>query len=442
MQYRVLCWWVTPFFVGSSDVDWDAVEAALRRFSEMTGRDDRLALREQLLSSPSFRHRPSAATSSDDITPGGAGSAAVQHSEDREESSTALIPARDQGAPRSQTAFPTAGTDIVPGPPLRVSAALPETRLLDAVRERIRLKHYSIRTEHAYLGWIERFMLAFRHRHPRDLGGVEVEQFLTALAVHGRVAASTQAQALSALLFLYREVLGVDLPWLENVTRAKAPRRLPVVLDRAEIRRLLNQLDGRNWLMASLIYGTGMRLMECVRLRIKDVDFSRLEITIRDGKGAKDRMTMLPSSLVEPLTREIARVRDEHREDLAAGFGEVYLPNALERKYLSAARDPAWQYVFPSAKRSLDPRSGRERRHHLDEQVLQRAVRSAVRAAGIIKLATCHTLRHSFATHLLESGYDIRTVQELLGHSDVTTTQIYTHVLNRGAGGVLSPLDR
>ncbi len=440
MEYRIMCWWVAPFFVAAGDVDWDAVEAALRRFSESTGRDDRVALRERLLSSPLYRQRPSASVQA--APHAASASGGVKELEGQGNSSTALVPAGEPQSASAPHASPSAGRDIVPGPPLRVTAVTPETRLLDAVRERIRLKHYSIRTEHAYLGWIERFMLAFRHRHPRDLGGVEVEQFLTALAVHGRVAASTQAQALSALLFLYREVLGVDLPWLENVTRAKAPRRLPVVLDRAEIRRLLNQLDGRNWLMASLIYGTGMRLMECVRLRIKDVDFSRLEITIRDGKGAKDRMTMLPGSLVEPLTREIARVRDEHREDLAAGFGEVYLPHALERKYLSAARDPAWQYVFPAAKRSLDPRSGRERRHHLDEQVLQRAVRTAVRAAGIVKLATCHTLRHSFATHLLESGYDIRTVQELLGHSDVATTQIYTHVLNRGAGGVLSPLDR
>ena len=442
MQYRVFCFWVNPSFVAAGDVDWDAVETALRKFSELSGRDDRLALRERLLSSPSFRHRPAVSGPAGDVVAAEAETESARKVNARALKAGALVPAPVNPDVSLVSATRSPGKDIVPGPPLQVTTALPETRLLDAVRERIRLKHYSIRTEHAYLGWIERFMLAFRHRHPRELGGVEVEQFLTALAVHGRVAASTQAQALSALLFLYREVLGVDLPWLENVTRAKAPRRLPVVLDRTEIRRLLNHLDGRNWLMASLIYGTGMRLMECVRLRIKDVDFSRLEITIRDGKGSKDRMTMLPSSLVEPLSREIARVRDEHREDLAAGFGEVYLPNALERKYSGAARDTAWQYVFPAAKRSLDPRSGRERRHHLDEQVLQRAVRTAVRAAGIVKLATCHTLRHSFATHLLESGYDIRTVQELLGHSDVTTTQIYTHVLNRGAGGVLSPLDR
>jgi integron integrase len=327
-------------------------------------------------------------------------------------------------------------------PPLPSAMPLREHRLLDLVRERIRVRHYSVRTERAYLGWIERFMLAFQNRHPRDLGSVEVEQFLTVLAIQGRVAASTQSQALSALLFLYREVLGMDLPWLENVTRAKVPQRLPVVLDRGEVRRLLNQLDGREWLMASLLYGTGMRLMECVRLRIKDVDFNRCEIIVRNGKGAKDRITMLPRSLVEALTRQIERARSEHEFDTSEGFGEVHLPHALARKYPSAAREPGWQYVFPASKRSVDPRTGVERRHHIDEQVLQRAVKTAVSRAAIVKPSTCHTLRHSFATHLLEAGYDIRTVQELLGHKDVSTTQIYTHVLNRGPGGVLSPIDR
>ena len=327
--------------------------------------------------------------------------------------------------------------------PASESALVPrETRILDLVRDRIRVKHFSLRTERAYSGWIERFMLAFKGRHPRDLGAAEVEQFLTVLATQGQVAASTQSQALSALLFLYRDVLGMDLPWLENVTRAKIPRRLPVVLDRVEVRDLLAQLDGREWLMASLLYGTGMRLMECVRLRIKDVDFLRHEIIIRNGKGAKDRVTMLPRSLSDALQRQVQRAQSVHQADLRDGFGETWLPKALARKYPHAAREIGWQYVFPASKRSRDPRSGLERRHHVDEQTLQRAVKSGLHRAGIVKIASCHTLRHSFATHLLESGYDIRTVQELLGHSDVATTQIYTHVLNRGAGGVLSPLDR
>ena len=317
-----------------------------------------------------------------------------------------------------------------------------EPRLLDAVRNRCRLKHYSIRTERAYSGWIKRFILFHGKRHPRTMGAGEVEQFLTHLAVAGKVAAGTQNQALSALLFLYKEILGIELPWLESVTRAKRPQRVPTVLSTVEIQWLLSRLDGREWLMASLLYGTGMRLMECVRLRVKDVDFARNEITVRDGKGGKDRHTVLPSSMVEPLMRQIDRVREVHREDIGAGYAGVFLPHALARKYLQAPREIAWQYVFPASQRSNDPRDGKLRRHHVDEKVLQRAVRSAVQAAGISKPATCHTLRHSFATHLIEAGYDIRTVQELLGHADVATTQIYTHVLNRGGSGVLSPLDR
>lgn len=304
------------------------------------------------------------------------------------------------------------------------------------------MKHFSIRTERAYTSWIERFLLAFPDRHPRDLGAREVEQFLTVLATESKVAASTQSQALSALLFLFREVLGLDLPWLENVTRAKIPRRLPVVFERFEVRRLLDQMDGREWLMASLLYGTGMRLMECVRLRIKDIDFLRNEIIIRSGKGAKDRVTMLPRSLAEALARQVERARSLHDADLNEGFGETWLPNALARKYPHAGREVGWQYVFPAARRSRDPRTGIEARHHVDEQNLQRALKAALRRSGIVKIASCHTLRHSFATHLLEAGHDIRTVQELLGHSDVSTTQIYTHVLNRGGRGVLSPLDR
>jgi len=300
----------------------------------------------------------------------------------------------------------------------------------------------SLRTEEAYVGWVRRFILANGKRHPRELGRREVEAFLTHLAMHGHVAASTQNQALSALLFLYREVLQQELPWMENIRRAKKPERLPVVLSREEVAALLAEMNGVTWLMASLLYGAGLRLMECARLRVQDVDFVRREITVRQGKGGKDRRTMLPAMTVDALQNQLAEARRVHERDLAAGHGAVWLPHALARKYPNAAREWAWQYVFPASSRSTDPRSGIERRHHLDETVLQRAVKQAVRRARITKPATCHTLRHSFATHLIEGGYDIRTVQELLGHKDVSTTQIYTHVLNRGGSGVLSPLDR
>jgi integron integrase len=316
-------------------------------------------------------------------------------------------------------------------------------KLLDQVRDRLRLKHYSIRTEQAYIQWVKRYILFHGKRHPAELGKEEAEAFLTSLAVQRNVAASTQSQALSALLFLYREVLGQDLPWLTEVTRAKKPARLPVVLNREEIKTLLEQLDDPLLgLVVRLLYGTGMRLMEVVRLRVKDVDFTRREILVRDGKGAKDRVTMLPTTLTDRLAAHLRVVKAQHAADQEQGKGEVWLPNALAIKYPNAAREWAWQYVFPAAGFSVDPRSGEVRRHHLDEQRVQRAVRMAAQRAGITKPATPHTLRHSFATHLLESGYDIRTVQELLGHSDVSTTMIYTHVLNKGGRGVVSPLDR
>jgi integron integrase len=284
----------------------------------------------------------------------------------------------------------------------------------------------SIRTEEAYVGWVRRFILANDKRHPRELGAREVEAFLTHLAMRVHVSASTQNQALSALLFLYREVLQVELPWMENIRRAKKPERLPVVLSREEVAALLAEMNGETWLMASLLYGAGLRLMECVRLRVQDVDFVRREITVRRGKGGKDRRTMLPAMVVDALQGQLAEARRTHERDLAAGFGAVWLPDALARKYPNAAREWSWQYIFPASARSIDPRSGAERRHHLDETVLQRAVKQAVRRARIHKPATCHTLRHSFATHLIEGGYDIRTVQELLGHKNVSTTQIYT----------------
>lgn len=315
-------------------------------------------------------------------------------------------------------------------------------KLLDQVRARCRRLNYSVRTERAYISWIRRFVLANGKRHPRDLGAHDIEKFLTDLAVRGNVAASTQNQALSALLFMYREVLGLDLPWMEGVTRAKRPQRLPVVLSRAEVERLLTMIDGEVWLMAALLYGTGMRLMECMRLRVKDLDFERRQITVRDGKGAKDRQVPLPDSVRDRLKSAVERVRILHEQDLAAGSGTVWLPHALSRKYPNAEREFAWQYVFPARSLSIDPRSGARRRHHVDEAVLQRAIKLARTRAGIDKLVTPHVLRHSFATHLLEFGADLRTIQALLGHKDVATTQIYTHVLNRGAGGVLSPLDR
>lgn len=315
-------------------------------------------------------------------------------------------------------------------------------RLLDEVRRVLRLKHYSLRTEAIYVQWIRRFILANGKRHPRDMGEMEVEAFLSNLAVAGKVAAATQNQALAAVLFLYKQVLGIELAWMEGVVRAKRSQRVPTVLSREEITHILGRMEGRPWLLASLLYGTGMRLMEVLRLRIKDLDFARREITVRDGKGGKDRRTMLPRSLVEPLRREVERACLLHEADLREGFGAAWLPHALARKYPNAPREAGWQYVFPSSRRSRDPRDGVERRHHFDDGLLSRALKKASREAGVTKPVSAHTLRHSFATHLLETGYDIRTVQELLGHKDVATTQIYTHVLNRGGHGVLSPLDR
>lgn len=314
-------------------------------------------------------------------------------------------------------------------------------KLLDLLRDRLRLKHYSIRTETQYVQWVRRFILFHGKRHPQEMGAKEVEAFLTHLAVEGRVAAATQNQALSALLFLYRELLHINLPWLDEVVRAKRPARLPVVLTREEVQSVLGRTEGTYGLMLRLLYGTGMRLMECVRLRVKDVDFSRAEIIVRDGKGAKDRVTMLPQRIAAELQAHLQRRRHLYEDDLAKGMASVYLPNALDRKYTNAENEWAWQYVFVAKSYSIDPRSGTERRHHIDEKLVQRAMKRAVQEAGISKPATPHTLRHSFATHLLQGGYDIRTVQELLGHADVATTMIYTHVLNKGGRGVVSPLD-
>ncbi len=305
----------------------------------------------------------------------------------------------------------------------------------------MRVRHYSVRTENTYCDWIERFIRFHGKRHPNELREREVGAFLTYLAREGNVAASTQNQALSALLFLYREVLEQELGLLEGVERAKKPSRLPVVLTKREVSALVARMNGTTKLMAGLLYGSGLRLMECVRLRVKDIDFGYAQITVRDGKGAKDRVTMLPVSMAAALERHLQRVKLQHEQDVEDGFGDVYLPNALERKYRGASREWQWQWVFPSSRISVDPRSENQRRHHVDESLLQQAVKKAVRAVGITKAASCHTLRHSFATHLLETGSDIRTVQSLLGHKDVATTMIYTHVLNTPGIGVRSPLD-
>jgi integron integrase len=314
-------------------------------------------------------------------------------------------------------------------------------KLMDQVRDVLRLKHYSLRTERSYCDWIERFIRFHHLRHPKEMGEVEVSSFLTQLARDGRVAAATQNQALSALLFLYKHVLKQEIGWLDNVERAKRPARVPVVLTRDEVHKIFAHLHGMPRLMAGLLYGSGLRLMECVRLRVKDIDFGYARITVREGKGGKDRVTMLPVNLAAGLQRHLQKVKAQHEQDIDDGFGHVHLPDALTRKFPSAAREWGWQYVFPSSRISLDPRTTIRRRHHVDENVLQVALKKAVRAAGINKPASCHTLRHSFATHLLENGYDIRTVQELLGHKDVSTTMIYTHVLSKPGLGVKSPLD-
>ena len=315
-------------------------------------------------------------------------------------------------------------------------------KLLDRVREAIRTRHYSRRTEEAYVGWIRRFILHHNKKHPAAMGADEVNAFLSHLAVAQNVSASTQAQALSALVFLYRHVLDDPLPWLDAIVRATRPARLPVVLSRAEVGALLSRIHGPERLVASVLYGGGLRLLQALRLRVKDVDFGANLLAVRQGKGDKDRRTMLPESLRSALREQIAEVRRIHRQDLANGLGDVWLPEALSRKYPGAGRELAWQYVFPASRISIDPREGVRRRHHLDESAVQRAMKSAVRAAEIHKQAGCHTLRHSFATHLLEDGYDIRTIQELLGHADVKTTMIYTHVLQRAGGrGVRSPMD-
>jgi len=309
------------------------------------------------------------------------------------------------------------------------------------MRREIRARHYSIRTEQAYLDWARRYIRFHERRHPQELGPEHVAAFLSHLASDRQVAASTQNQAKSALLFLYGEVLQVDLPWLDEVVNARRPRKLPVVLTPSEVRALLFEMKGTHGLVASLLYGTGMRLLEGLRLRVKDVEFERRELVVRNGKGGKDRVTVLPENLIEPLRRHLAHVQALHADDLRDGRGTVWLPDALAVKYPGAVRSWGWQWVFPSPKHAVDPRSGEIHRHHLNEHSFQKLVGVAASRAGIIKPVSPHVLRHSFATHLLQAGYDIRTVQELLGHADLKTTMIYTHVMNKGGRGVRSPFD-
>jgi integron integrase len=323
----------------------------------------------------------------------------------------------------------------------RMNLPVKPPKLLDQMRQKIRVLHYSLRTEKTYVDWVRRFILFHGKRHPAQMGGPEVEAFLSYLAVERKVSASTQNQAKSAILFLYKEVLKQNLPWLDEVVSAKRGDRLPVVLTPSEVRSLIQATSGTMGLVTQLLYGTGMRLLECLRLRVKDVELSRREIVVREGKGNKDRVTVLPENLVLPLQTHLVRIRQLHEKDLAAGWGEVYLPDALAEKYKNVARSWGWQWVFASNVRSTDPRSGKDMRHRIYPESVQRAVREAARQAEIVKPCTPHVLRHSFATHLLQAGYDVRTVQELLGHADVRTTMVYTHVLNKGGRGVLSPLD-
>ncbi len=332
-----------------------------------------------------------------------------------------------------------------PGPTTpATTAAIPlpqQPKLLDRLRDALRSRHYSRRTEQCYCHWVKRFIFFHHVRHPAEMAEPEINAFLTHLAVNEKVSASTQNQALSAILFLYRHVLGRPIGNLGEVVRARRPTRLPVVLTRPEVKGLLGQLEADRWLMASLMYGAGLRLMECLRLRVHDVDLAAGQIVVRDGKGFKDRVTMVPEVAKAALRNHLAAVKKIHERDLADGYGRVHLPDALARKYPNASREWGWQFLFPQEKRWVNPKTGEQGRHHADPSILQRVVKAAAGATGITKHATCHTLRHSFATHLLEDGYDIRTIQELLGHKDVKTTMIYTHVLNRGGKGVRSPAD-
>ncbi len=315
-------------------------------------------------------------------------------------------------------------------------------KLLDQIRETIKLKHFSIRTEETYIHWIKRFIIFHKKRHPLEMGEQQIREFLSYLARELNVASATQNLAMQSILFLYKDVLHKEITYIDKIERAKKEAKVPVVFTRGEVTRILSNMRSTPHLMASLLYGSGLRLMECIRLRVKDIDFNSNYILVKEGKGEKDRITVLPEKLKEALQRHLLKVKLLHEEDLEAGFGEVYLPHALENKYTNANKEWGWQYVFPSTRLSIDPRSGKKRRHHISEKILQQSVKEAIKKSGIVKNGSCHTFRHSFATHLLADGYDIRTIQQLLGHSDVSTTMIYTHVVHLGGHGVWSPLDR
>jgi len=351
-----------------------------------------------------------------------------------------LVPdGKEEGERLLQALYDTGLLNLPDSPGSRSADAFGET--LQCLERALESRHYSPRTIQTYVHWVRRFLAGHKGLALASFGEKEINAFLTRLAIDGNVSSSTQNQALAALLFLYRQVFGVPVGELGQVIRAKKPMRLPVVMSRGEVRAVLAKLEGDKYLAAKLMYGTGMRLMECLTLRVQDIDFERSEILVRNGKGAKDRVTMLPETLKEPLKEQLTRVKEIHEKDLSEGWGAVPMPDALDRKYSSGATEWPWQYVFPQERRWTNAQTGRQGRHHMDESLMQRAVHTAVLRAGITKRASCHTFRHSFATHLIESGYDIRTVQELLGHSDVKTTMIYTHVLNRGPSGVRSPVD-
>ncbi len=324
----------------------------------------------------------------------------------------------------------------------RISHANNGDSVLERVRAAIRGRHYSIRTEKSYIDWIQRYILFHNRRNPDAMSGKEINEFLSHLALKENAASSTQNQALCAIIFLYKHVLKQETGELGQLVWAKKPKKIPIVLSKDEVRRVLSQLSGINWIMANLLYGSGLRLMECLRLRVKDIEFDYCQVIVRDGKGQKDRVTALPETVIKALQMHLIKVKQIHEKDIQAGYGKVYLPFALEKKYPKANMEWAWQYVFPASKLSADPRTGIIRRHHLDESVLQRAVKVAMQKAGINKQGSCHSLRHSFATHLLEDGYDIRTVQELLGHENLNTTMIYTHVMKKGGLGIKSPADK
>jgi integron integrase len=323
-----------------------------------------------------------------------------------------------------------------------VQTTLKETKLLDQVRSVLRVKHYSYRTERSYISWIKRYINFNNKTHPKDLDGKDISKFISHLALKEKVSSNTQNQALCALVFLYKQVFGLDMGEFPEIQWAKKPKKIPVVFSKSEVQTVLKNLNGIHWLMAMLLYGSGLRLNECLQLRVKDIDFEYKQLTVRDGKGDKDRVTILPNKLINPLKDQIEYVKGLFEKDIEKGYDSVYLPFALERKYPNASKELGWRFVFPSDNISRDPRSGKRRRHHLNESVLPKAVRRAIKKSGITKQASSHTFRHSFATHLLEEGYDIRTVQELLGHSNVNTTMIYTHVMNKGVMGVKSPADK